>query len=83
MPPDTTNDAARPEAGWGTMRRFLPYLWPKNEPELRTRVVISLVLVLLAKAIAFSTGFVYAAAIDRMAVGMEAGVALAMGLVIA
>ncbi len=65
------------------MRRFLPYLWPKHEPELRTRVVIAFVLVIIAKAIAFSTGFVYAAAIDRMAAGMEAAVALAIALVVA
>jgi ATP-binding cassette subfamily B protein len=47
------------------------------------RVVISLLLVLLAKGIALSTGFVYGAAIDRMVPGAEAGVALAIGLVVA
>jgi ATP-binding cassette subfamily B protein len=82
MPPDTSTDTARP-AGWTTLRRFLPYLWPRNAPELRARVVISLVLVLLAKGIALSTGFVYGAAIDRMAPGAQAGVALAIGLVVA
>jgi ATP-binding cassette subfamily B protein len=82
MPPDTSTDAARP-AGWATLRRFLPYLWPKHAPELRMRVMISLVLVLLAKGIALSTGFVYGAAIDRMVPGAEAGVALAVGLVVA
>ena len=69
--------------GWGTLRRFLPYLWPAGQPGLRARVVIAVVLVLLAKAIALSTGFVYGAAIDRMAPGMEAGVAVAVGLVVA
>jgi ATP-binding cassette subfamily B protein len=69
--------------GWGALKRFLPYLWPKNEPALRARVVIAVLLVLLAKAISLSTGFIYKAAIDRMAAGMEAAAALAIGLVVA
>jgi ABC-type transport system involved in Fe-S cluster assembly fused permease/ATPase subunit len=42
------------------MRRFLPYLWPEGEPGLKARVVIAFILVLLAKGISLSTGFVYA-----------------------
>jgi len=80
--PTTKQDAAE-RAGWKTLRRFLPYLWPKGEPALRTRVVIAVILVLLAKGIALSTGFIYAAAIDRMAAGMESAVALAIGLIVA
>jgi ABC-type transport system involved in Fe-S cluster assembly fused permease/ATPase subunit len=72
-----------PSAGWTTLLRFLPYLWPVGAPALRLRVVIALILVLLAKGVSLSTGFVYGAAIDRMAPGLEAGAALAMGLVIA
>jgi len=25
-------------ASWSTVRRFLPYLWPKERPELRWRI---------------------------------------------
>ncbi len=82
MPPETTSDAARP-AGWATLRRFLPYLWPKDAPELRARVIIALVLVLLAKAVTLSTGYVYGAAIDRMAPGLQPAVGLAIALVVA
>ncbi len=71
------------DPGWGVLRRFLPYLWPAGQPALKARVVIALVLVLLAKAVTLSTGFVYAAAIDRMAPGLEAGATLAIGLVLA
>src|SRR5688500_15204803 len=81
MAADETSKSRDP--GWKPLRRFLPYLWPAGEPQLRARVVIAVVLVLLAKAISLSTGFVYAAAIDRMAPGMEAGAALAIGLVVA
>src|SRR5918997_1668072 len=69
--------------GWRSLRRFLPYLWPAGEPGLRARVVIALGLVLLAKAVSLSTGFVYKAAIDRMSAGMEAAAGLAIALVVA
>src|SRR5687768_5421833 len=72
-----------PKADWSALRRFLPYLWPAHAPHLRARVVIAAVLVLIAKAASLSTGFVYAAAIDRMAAGMEPAVVLAIGLVVA
>ncbi|HET9640766.1 MAG TPA: ABC transporter ATP-binding protein/permease [Allosphingosinicella sp.] len=68
------------------MRRFLPYLWPAGEPGLKARVVIAFVLVLLAKGISLSTGFVYKGAIDIMsgsAKGADAAVGLAVGLVLA
>jgi ATP-binding cassette subfamily B protein len=75
-----------PRAGWGAMRRFLPYLWPAGEPRLKARVVIAFLLVLLAKGISLSTGFVYKGAIDIMsgsARGADAAVGLAVGLVLA
>ncbi|HEX8064320.1 MAG TPA: ABC transporter ATP-binding protein/permease [Allosphingosinicella sp.] len=75
-----------PRAGWGAMRRFMPYLWPAGEPGLKARVVIAFLLVLLAKGISLSTGFVYKGAIDIMsgsARGADAAVGLAVGLVLA
>ena len=66
-----------------TMARFLPYLWPADAPALRVRIALALALVLVSKAIQLSMGFLYAAAIDRMKPGMEAGVSLAIGLVLA
>src|SRR5919112_5469758 len=80
-PPNPT-----PRAGWGAMRRFLPYLWPAGEPQLKARVIIAFLLVLLAKGVSLSTGFVYKGAIDIMsggASGREAAVGLAVGLVVA
>jgi ATP-binding cassette subfamily B protein len=68
------------------MRRFLPYLWPEGEPGLKARVVVAFLLVLLAKGISLSTGFVYKGAIDIMsgsARGADAAVGLAVGLVLA
>ena len=38
-------------ADWVTMRRFLPYLWPKNRPDLRLRIALATLLVIAAKAV--------------------------------
>jgi ATP-binding cassette subfamily B protein len=65
------------------MRRFLPYLWPKDQPGLRVRIVAALSLVLISKAVQLSMGFVYAAAINRMKPGLEPVAALAIALVAA
>ena len=83
MPPGTTNDTEQAGAGWGTMRRFLPYLWPAGEKALKIRVVVAVVLVFIAKGATLTMPFAYKGAIDRMAPGMEAAAGLAMALVVA
>ncbi len=65
------------------MKRFLPYLWPKNQPGLRVRIIIALLLVIVSKLIQLSMAWVYGQAIDRMVPGMEDGVAIAIALVAA
>ncbi len=82
MSSHTTKDAAR-IAGWSTIQRFLPYLWPKHEPALRGRVVVALVLVFIAKGATLSMPFAYKAAIDRMSAGMDEAAGLAIALVVA
>jgi ABC-type transport system involved in Fe-S cluster assembly fused permease/ATPase subunit len=83
MPPDQPDtDKAAPPA-WATLRRFMVYLWPKDAPALRRRVVLSMLLVLAAKATSLVMPFAYKAAIDRMTPGMEPGAALAIALVAA
>ena len=82
MPPqDALLQAPMPDLA--VMRRFLPYLWPKDQPGLRIRISIALSLVLVSKAVQLSMGFVYAAAINRMKPGLEAGASLAIALVAA
>src|SRR5687768_17523522 len=83
MPPETTNETQDPEAGWSALRRFLPYLWPAGERALKARVVAAILLVLVAKATTLAMPFAYKGAIDRMAAGLEPGVAVAIALVLA
>ena len=71
------------QAGWGTVRRFLPYLWPKGRPDLRWRIVVAALLVLAAKVVVLTLPFAYAGAVDAMAADGEPALALALGLVLA
>ena len=81
MPPLAPTNDAKPD--FAVMRRFLPYLWPKNEAGLRARIVFALLLVVVSKLIQLSMAWLYGQAIDRMVPGMEDGVAIAVALVAA
>ncbi|HEX7857370.1 MAG TPA: ABC transporter ATP-binding protein/permease [Sphingobium sp.] len=83
MPPDAPNPAVKIPPMWATMRRFLPYLWPKDAPSMRRRVVLAVFLMLIGKAVGFAMPFAYKAGVDRMVPGMEPGVAIAMALIVA
>ncbi len=52
-----------------TLARVLPDMWPRGRSDLRARVVIALVLLVLAKAAAIVTPFFFRAAVD----GLNAG----------
>lgn len=77
-------DVTEVEAGFAeTFRRFVPYLWPSDMPGLRWRIILSMALVLASKGVGFLSALLYGWAIDRMAPGMQSGVWLAIGLVVA
>jgi ATP-binding cassette subfamily B protein len=69
-------------AGWRTLVRFLPMLWPKGERELKARVITAVLLVLAGKAAVLVMPFAYKAIIDRMT-GHGAAFAVVSGLVLA
>jgi len=50
-----------------TIRRVLPYLWPKDAPWVRQRVMLAMVALLLSKIISVSTPFFYKQAVDKLA----------------
>lgn len=82
-PPASSRPSGAEPPAWATLKRFLPYLWPAHAPHLRLRIVLAGLIVLVSKAVQISLGFLFGAAIDAMAPGMEPGVALAIGLVLA
>ena len=81
MPPQNSESAPeRPLLA--TMKRFLPYLWPKDSPGLRARIVIALVLVVFSKLVqVYGAPFALQGAIDRMASGSRDAVWLVTALV--
>ena len=78
--PDDRNASRGP--GFKVLLRFLPMLWPKDEPQLRVRVVSAFLLVLAGKAAVLVMPFAYKAVIDRMT-GTGVAFALVAGLVLA
>ncbi|QXT38310.1 ABCB family ABC transporter ATP-binding protein/permease [Gymnodinialimonas ceratoperidinii] len=54
-------------SGWRTIRKVAPYLWPADQAWVKQRVVISLVMLAVAKLIAVGTPFLYKAAVDMLA----------------
>ena len=61
--------AADRRSGMRTIRRVLPYLWPADNREIRVRVVLALVALVLARVISVLTPFLYKGAVDAMAPG--------------
>ncbi|WP_235890436.1 ABCB family ABC transporter ATP-binding protein/permease [Sandaracinobacter neustonicus] len=82
-PSPSQASTGRQDPGFATLKRFLPYLWPADQPQLKLRIIIAMLLVLLSKAIQLSMGFLYAGAVDRMAPGLQSGAGIAMALVVA
>lgn len=67
--------------------RLMPYLWPKDAPDMKVRVVASLTMLVLAKLIAVGTPFFYKTAVDILSKGTVSGEMLvplgAVGLTVA
>ncbi len=85
MPPqeNSSKDTKLPDNIWPTLKRFLPYLWPRDAPGLRIRIIIALALVLVSKAIILTMPFAYKAVIDNMTDGTQAVLALLFAFVAA
>jgi ABC-type transport system involved in Fe-S cluster assembly fused permease/ATPase subunit len=56
----------KPKGGFQVLWRFLPELWPRDDAELRLRVVVAVLLVLAGKAITLAMPFAYKAVVDAM-----------------
>ncbi len=84
MPPDHASATDRPEPPlWPMLRRFLPYLWPKDQPALRLRIVIALLLVVLSKLVqVYGAPFALQGIVNDMAKGDRAATTLILALVV-
>lgn len=65
-----------------TMRRFLPYLWPKDAPGLKARIIGALVFVLLSKLTqVYGASYTLKWAMDTMSAGSRDAVWYVVALV--
>jgi ABC-type transport system involved in Fe-S cluster assembly fused permease/ATPase subunit len=84
MPPDApAPDSAARHDGWGTLRRFLPYLWPRDRPALKRKIVLAVLLVLASKAITLALPYAYKRAVDAMGMTGTATFQIAVAFVLA
>jgi len=67
MPPETPSSApgARHD-GWHTLRRFLPYLWPRDRPDLRLRIICAVLFILASTATQLTLPYFLKWAVDAM-----------------
>ena len=67
MPPDTAvRDPKARHDGWRTLARFLPYLWPRENPALRIRIVLAVLLILASTATQLVLPYTLKWAVDAM-----------------
>ena len=83
MPPDHPTDTPPDHDSWGTLKRFIPYLWPKDDAGLRWRIVGAFLFVLLAKGTILALPFAYKSAVDAMATPSNEAAMAAIALVLA
>jgi len=51
---------------WRILARLLPYLWPDGRRDLKTRVVVAMLLLVAVKGITVATPFFYKQAVDAL-----------------
>jgi ATP-binding cassette subfamily B protein len=73
MPSASTKNA---RGSWSTVFSLLPYLWPKNEPALRVRLVLASISMLLAKVATVYVPLLYSRAVDDLAHKSPADIAI-------
>jgi ATP-binding cassette subfamily B protein len=59
--------AKNPRGSWSTVFSLMPYLWPKNEPVLRLRLILASIAMLIAKIATVYVPILYSHAVDRLA----------------
>ena len=67
----------KPAGGLATLLSLLPYLWPRQQPELRLRVVVAMVLLAAAKGATVVVPVLYGRAVDALSAAAGIGTAAA------
>ena len=67
----------------GTLRAFVPYLWPRERPDLRARVVVALIVLVIAKAVTVTVPFLFGHAVDSLSTPELRAAGAAFSLILA
>ena len=62
----SNNDNSERMSGWRTIKSVAPYLWPAGNTGIKTRVVLAMIMLVLAKVLTVLTPFFFKGAIDSM-----------------
>ncbi|MDX1434581.1 MAG: ABC transporter transmembrane domain-containing protein, partial [Gammaproteobacteria bacterium] len=85
--PRTSDASPSPRAALGslgTLRTFLPYLWPRGEWGLRTRVLLAIAALVAAKVAVVYVPIFYRDAVDALDIGnASAALTLPVGVILA
>lgn len=79
----STSADNKPKGDLGTLRSLAPYLWPEGQWEIRTRVIIAMVCLAMAKVTAVYAPIFYKNYIDGFATTGDLLPTLAFGMVLA
>ena len=64
--PDNNPDRGEASGDFDTIRSLLPYLWPRDAFALRVRVIVSLILLALAKVTTVAVPVILKYAVDAL-----------------
>jgi ATP-binding cassette, subfamily B, heavy metal transporter len=80
---DFSGTSSKPlsQPAWSLIRRFFPYLWARLDRSRRLRIIVSLLLLVLAKAVTLAVPFLYGGIIDALGSKTPQAVLLAIGLI--
>jgi ABC-type transport system involved in Fe-S cluster assembly fused permease/ATPase subunit len=84
-PPSTASIDSSTRSDWQTIRTLLPYLWPAGDMKSRTRVVLAMLSMVIAKFAVIYVPILYGRAVDSLPDLANAGpmAALPLGLILA
>jgi ABC-type transport system involved in Fe-S cluster assembly fused permease/ATPase subunit len=77
---EKTTVIAKKRTNWDTAKSLMEHLWPKNHPNLRVRVVLAMLCLVIAKVVNVYVPFLYKEAVDSLS--MNSAVVLPIGIII-
>lgn len=75
---DQDDKAAKGENHWATFKTLLPYIWMKDRWDLKLRVVVAMLFLIMAKLVGVYVPFLFKDAVDSLTPGLQPDVTTVM-----